>query len=500
MPGFLGNLYHRIRSFFHSIRFRLTLWYILILGVVLFLFSAFIYTRQVNDLKVIALNRLAYRSRQLVEMNRDGPHLPGDLPFTNNGNSTITMGILQENEVLAIIDPQEQVLLKMGPINDSDVTGIIDTIQQQSTSSRTFSYQLIGTPTLKGAPKQKYVFLVTAVPLQSGQLGALILGGPLDPDGQLQRLVVTLVLASLALLALAVAGGYWLAGRAMAPVQAITHTAQQIGETDLSRRINLKTEDELGQLANTFDQMLSRLQAAFNRQRQFTADASHELRTPLTIINLEASRALENRRTPQEYQQALQVIQSETDYITQLVNDLLTLARMDAGQAVLRLEPVDLSDISLEVVERLAPLAKLKGVELAAGELPELVVQGDRGYLIQMVSNLVENAIKYSCREGGCVCVETGQQDGQAWVRVEDNGIGIPADHLPHLFERFYRVDNARSQNIDGGNGANGDIPTGSGLGLSIVQWIAEAHAGSIQVESVVDKGTVFTVSLPLNP
>ena len=158
----------------------------------------------------------------------------------------------------------------------------------------------------------------------------------------------------------------------------------------------MKSKDELGELANTFDGMLGRLQAAFERQRQFVADASHELRTPLTIVNLETSRALASPRKPEDYRHALAIIHSENDFMTALVNDLLTLARMDAGQAVMERLPVDLSDVVLETMERLAPLAARNGVRLEAGELPEAHILGDRQHLVQMVSNLVDNGIKYT--------------------------------------------------------------------------------------------------------
>jgi signal transduction histidine kinase len=245
--------------------------------------------------------------------------------------------------------------------------------------------------------------------------------------------------------------------------------------------------------------MLGRLQAAFDRQRQFTADASHELRTPLTIVNLETSRALNARRPQQEYERVLKVIHSENEFMTRLVNNLLTLARMDAGQASLKLEDVDLGDVALEVVERLAPLAARQSVELISGELPDTPVLGDRQYLQQMIANLVENAIKYCQADHKQVTIETGTQDGHAWVTVEDNGPGIPSEAIPHLFDRFYRLDKARSRNPDEADGdGREEGMSGTGLGLSIVKWISEAHSGKVCVESEVGKGTTFEVDLPL--
>jgi signal transduction histidine kinase len=173
--------------------------------------------------------------------------------------------------------------------------------------------------------------------------------------------------------------------------------------------------------------------------------------------------------------------------MSHLVSDLLTLARMDSGQMAMEKTPLDLSDIALEAVERLTPLAERKNVRLETGDLPEVNILGDRRYLLQMMSNLVENGIKYTGGAEKCVRVETGLEGDSAWVRVSDTGEGIPPEHVPHLFDRFYRVDKARSRGEDEAQG-------GSGLGLSIVNWIVQAHNGEVRVESAPDAGTIFEV------
>lgn len=328
----------------------------------------------------------------------------------------------------------------------------------------------------------------------------MLLGTPVDPDRQLGRLVASLSLGSILTLIIALSGGFWLADRAMRPVQTITQTARSISETDLSLRLNIRGKNELAELANTFDEMLARLQIAFERQRQFTADASHELRTPLTIVELEASRALTSRRSGQEYQRALKVIQSENQFMIRMVNNLLALARMDAGQVALHLEGLDLGDVTLEAIERLAPLAASKGVSLIVNDFPKLIVRGDYQYLGQMLTNLLENAIKYSADFGACVTVEMGtRQDdigNQAWVRVSDNGPGIAPEHIPHLFDRFYQVDPSRSR-PETGERSQEPASSGTGLGLSIALWIAQAHQGNITVQSELGKGSTFEAMLP---
>jgi signal transduction histidine kinase len=282
----------------------------------------------------------------------------------------------------------------------------------------------------------------------------------------------------------------------------ITRMANEMSATDLRRRLHLQRRDEFGELAATFDQMLARLEAAFKRQAQFTADASHELRTPLTIIDLEINRALTQLEQPEDYRHVLEQIQAENEQMAAIVNSLLLLARADTGQVTLDPQEVDLSDIALASVERLLPLARQSQVTLATGDLPEVLVRGDPQYLGQVVANLIENGIKYTSGIGTRVYVELSCEE-ERWgiVRVQDDGPGISEDHLPSLFERFYRVDKARSrrpmepeQSSKPGNAE----PGGSGLGLSIAQWIVQAHGGEIRVESKIGAGSLFEIRLPL--
>lgn len=500
--------------FVHSIRFRLVLWFVAILAAVLAAFSVFVYASQASDLHNLAVDRLAlktrqwetylkYGARQYFDANR--PLIPGE---TRAGEP-----FLQEEDILALVSLNGQLVQVFGPASPGEVQQLVSLGMEKHNDQNPFSFAVLEAGGERPG-EQEYLFVSAPISYERRLIGFFILGTPVDAGSQMRRLLLTLLLGNVATLGAALAGGYWLADRAMRPVKTITRLARDIGATDLSRRLNLNGQDELGELAGTFDGMLARLQAAFDRQRQFTADAGHELRTPLTIVNLEAGRALTARRTAQEYQRALAVIQSENELMTRLVNNLLTLSRMDAGQAAMRFEPVDLSDVALDVVERLAPLAEQRGVALSTGELPELKLAGDRQYLGQMIANLVENAIKYAPAQAGWVRVETGCEAGECapagkarpqpaamgWVRVADNGPGVSPEHLPHLFDRFYQVDRARSRNPEDldGNGTAEGASAGAGLGLAIVQRIAQAHAGEVSVQSALGQGSVFTVSLPL--
>jgi signal transduction histidine kinase len=506
MRAFLRSLISRINTLAHSIRFRLTIWAVIILALVLTVFSGIVYSNQTqvvrNNAAAQVLDDFSHLSRAyMLSWNLTNGGTPPDM-------SQSIGSFLGNEQVLALLDAQGQIIQQLGLSSSSNINTLISDLKKNGFVDYPFSYDLTGAGSSQSKLPRNYVMVVAPIqPVRGGPaLGYLLMGELTDPRNQLGNLLLTLLLASGVILLLAMFSGYWLVARALHPVQVITRTAQDISETDLSRRLNLKVRDELGELANTFDRMLDRLQAAFARQRQFTADASHELRTPLTIIDLEADRALARRRSPEEYERALRTIKSENEFMAGLVNDLLTLARMDAGQAIMKMEELDLSDVTLDAVERLSSLARQKKVEVEMGDLPELRLAGDRQYLSQMVINLVENAIKYSTGEQRHVTVETGRSDSnqrlEAWLRVSDTGPGIAPENLPHLFDRFFRVDKARTHSaVDVEETPDGEnAPTGSGLGLSIVQWIATAHGGSVAVQSEIGKGSTFTVCLPLLP
>ncbi len=467
----------RVGSVLRSIRFRLVLWFSAILALVLFAFSAFIYIKQSSDI----LGESEFR------LERKMAALASTLTINSNG-ILVPQGVLQDTDVFVFSDGNGQVVASHGSLSTQE-TNNLATRSLQEFEGQNSPNGVVIWQQATGSPRTSYIFITVPLRRSFLQSSLFTLGSPADPYGLESRLLFTLIAGSLVTLIIALLGGYWLADRAMRPVRTITQAARSIGETDLSRRLNMKSKDELGELANTFDGMLARLQSAFERQRQFVADASHELRTPLTIVNLETSRALASKRKTEDYQHALDVIRSENDFMSNLVNDLLTLARMDAGQDELQKQPVDLSDVALETLERLSPLAARNGVRLEAGDLPEARILGDRQHLVQMVINLVENGIKYTDGHDKKVSIETGTRGDDAWVRVSDNGPGIAPEHIPHLFDRFYRIDQARTQN----NGASRqDSPNGSGLGLSIVHWIVQSHGGEIKVESQVGDGTTF--------
>ncbi len=300
------------------------------------------------------------------------------------------------------------------------------------------------------------------------------------------RQLRTALLVSVPLLVLLIAvGGTFLAGRALAPVDRITRTARRIAEgaDGLSARLNLPpTGDEVGRLAETFDAMLARLEDSFRRERRFTADASHELRTPLTAMQTILSMTREKRRAPEQYEQAMADLAEETDRLRTLTENLLALASADTRPSVSH-QPVDLSTLVRDVADTLRWKADAKGLDLACEVRDGLVVLGDRDDLIRLFFNLLDNAIKFT--EGGGISLSAGPNEAKtALITIADSGRGISPEHLPHIFERFYRVDAARTA-------------TGTGLGLSLASEIARAHGGRIEVSSTLGEGTRIVVILP---
>jgi heavy metal sensor kinase len=282
--------------------------------------------------------------------------------------------------------------------------------------------------------------------------------------------------------------GYWLAGRALAPVASITDLAGRIQADDLSARLALDLpDDELGRLSRTFDAMLDRIEDAFERQRRFTGDAAHELRTPLSFLRSQVDFALARPRTPAEYEEALQGIDSDLDRVTRLVRSLLTLSRADTGNLPLHYEPVDLPGTIALLLEQYEPRATEAGIRLINASRPTPLT-GDADRLIQVLVNLLDNALAHT-PSGGEIEVGCGPAGDQARLWVRDTGAGIPPEHQERVFDRFYRVDTGRARERGG-----------VGLGLSICKMIAEAHGGTIAISTPNGGGTRVELLLPVKP
>lgn len=505
---------HRQRTrplrFFASLRFRLVLWYLLILGLVLCTFSAAIYFTEeqmlYQNLETMlhsTLDQIAPSydpaSDRLSETNINSPaivilqNLQGQIVQVSPAVPPSALPALRL-ELFQMKDWEHSPFWETSRFSYGFTVSDGQTLRFTSAGGPVFFDTPVFSEAMTG-PSPYATQRITIATQQNQLLAFLYLGISNDTPDQLRQLLLILAIATPLILVLSSVGGYWLAERATRPVQTITRTAQEISTTDLHRRLNLSQRDEIGELATTFDRMLDRLEGAFARQRQFTADASHELRTPLSIVKTEAERVLQRPHTSQDYIQALSIISQENQRMIRLVGDLLILARADQGQTVLKREPVDLSEIVVDAAEDLSQQAAQNDIEIHLSGLDELVVWGDRLYLTHLCMNLLDNAIKYSAGVGKQVEVKLDRGLSHARLQIIDEGPGIEAEHLPHLFERFYRVDQSRTHTRPTEDRSK---PSGSGLGLSIARWIVEEHGGSIQVRSSPGKGSVFEVCFPL--
>jgi len=304
----------------------------------------------------------------------------------------------------------------------------------------------------------------------------------------LGSLIVELLLLTPVVLILGAMGSYWLAARAFIPIDNLTRTAHSIEAGDLHQRVPVpRADDEVQRLALTLNDMIARLENAFARQRRFVADASHELRTPVAVICNMAEMALLNASCAEEYISALSDITTEGERLGHLISDLLALARIDEGQTRLEREPVRLDRLIYATVAQAKSIAVERAIAVQVQASEPIVILGDETRLIQMVMNLLDNALLYT-NPGGVVTLTTTLKQRQAILSVRDTGIGIAPEHLPHIFERFYRADPARVR-TEGNN---------SGLGLAIVDWVVRAHGGVVTVESHVGQGSTFVITLPL--
>jgi heavy metal sensor kinase len=459
-----------------TLRVRFALWTAGLLLAALTLFSTFVYIRMAQSLADSVDRALMLASSQVVsEVDvANGELVPIDELLEDIPNSPL----IEQGFSFRLLDGTGQTLQEYGPYRPLPAPGVNFTASNRPGVFTTFT----------DAATQRPVRVYTTPIVEADRVvGTIQVAQNLNSVRQtLNQLLITLLVGGPLLVVIAGAGGYFLAARALIPIDKITRAARQISAQDLSARINLTpTDDEVGRLAATFDSMLVRLDDAFRRERRLTADVSHELRTPLAAIQTILSSALARRRTPAEYEQVLADLGEETDRLRTLVEGLLQLAHSD-GRRSIAMDPVNLSNLLMDVTDSLRPLAEDKGLELTANISDELNVIGDSDALIRLFVNLLDNAIKYT-QHGEINVVADPWTNGLVQVTIADTGVGIGAADLPHIFDRFYRVDQARST-------------PGAGLGLAIALNVAQAHGGTIEVESKIGEGSVFRVILAKEP
>jgi heavy metal sensor kinase len=338
---------------------------------------------------------------------------------------------------------------------------------------------------------EKKTLLVAGIHFQAhdGADYLVEVGTLLDPvETMLNHLLLQLVFGLPLVVVITTAGGYLLVRRALAPVEKITRAAERITQHNLSERLPVsETGDELERLAFSLNRMIARLDDAFQNSKRFVADASHELRTPLTILRGELENLVEDSRLDAEVRERAASMFEEAVRLSRIVEQLFTLSRLDAGEAQAEWSSFDLAGMAKNTAEQMSLLAEDKKISITCDANQSIVVEGDPSRLKQVVVNLLDNAIKYT-PQNGRIQLRVHAVNGHAVLEVEDNGVGIPAEALPHVFDRFYRMDQIRSGDVEG-----------AGLGLSIARAICSAHGAEIEAASSLSSGSCFRVKLPLS-
>jgi heavy metal sensor kinase len=453
------------------IRVRLTLWYVLLLAATFIIFAVYLIFRFQHSLQSAVDDSLQITVTHLIaSFDQEDIDDREQLTFNRDGPTPVR----SPNFVVRLISPENDVWDVSGDTQDISFWGPLEagySIQPGGESGA--EWRVFSQPVLTSNGQ-------TAAWVQAAQ--SL---GPVEDT--LAGLRLQLFLGIPFILVCAGLGGYFLANRALRPIRQIAATVQEITAQDLSRRLAYDgARDEIGSLASTFDQMLGRLQSSFERERRFTSDAAHELRTPLTVLKGQIEVALNQHRDPAAYEKILQELSAQVERLIRLSNGLLFLSR--SGQQQLSFEPDDLDLYEwLEIlVEQLEPLAREKGLKINSKLPADLSVYGDSDHLIRLFLNILENALKYTPR-GGEITITGSKAPHEIQVSIHNTGTGIPPEHLPHLFERFYRVDSDRSSQTGG-----------TGLGLAIARQIVRLHKGDIELHSEPDQGVTVTVYLPV--
>jgi two-component system OmpR family sensor kinase len=474
-----------------TIRRRLTVWYTVALAVTVLAFGTALYFER-RQASVRELDqRLSLESDLAHRWLTQSYKVLGRI-VTNSGlrpslDPAISAYLEPARDYLVVADTAGQVLAL------SDVTRSLsaEALQSLTGSLDTLPHTRHGGVLALGPPTGKVRYLVVPVDDAGPGIGGLLVATPtrqasFGPTDLLRSmlLIAPVILVSAGLI------GYWLAGSSMRPVEGIMDEVDAISDgRSLHRRLAVPLSgDEMARLAVTVNGMLARLEQSFASLRRFTADASHELKTPLMVLRAGVERALVHPGIPSEILQSLDETLAQINQMTEMVENLLTLARADEGRAPLAVEECDLRELVADVAETAGILGEEAGVT-AAHTMPETPVwlAVDRHRIREMLLNIVTNAIKYTPR-GGSIVLALEENEDAVTFTVRDTGIGIAAGDLPHIFERFWRADPARSR--------TGDRP-GVGLGLAIAKWIVEAHGGSIMVQSRPARGTMFIIRLP---
>jgi two-component system OmpR family sensor kinase len=466
---------------FESVRARLTLWYVSALALILIVFGIAVY---------VMLSRALHRRvdealRSTIEISITSLTHDAQEGQSSQSAAQSTAAELSHPQQAMMIFDNTWRLLAEHPYEDNLHIRLPDL--GAIPADEVYLYTVAG----EGAADDHHRLAVRRVRIPPADTPYIILASqPLQAvEDELQSLREILYFATPVVLLVAGLGGWFLARQGLAPVSAMARSARQIGSGSLDRQLPVANpRDELGQLATTFNELLSRLDSAFEEQRRFMADASHELRTPLSVMSAAAGVTLKKEhRQEEEYREAIQMMGEHTKRLSRIVKDMFLLARADAGRYPLQKKALYLNDLLEDIARAGSMLASDKNVTLELTNIEEAEFHGDEDLLRQMVLNLVDNAVKFT-PPGGIVKLDLRQRDNEYLLSISDTGPGISAEARSHVFERFYSADKARLRAHDGGGG----------LGLAIAKWIANAHNGDLELAPSDQTGTTFVARLPI--
>ncbi|RPI06284.1 MAG: HAMP domain-containing protein [Ignavibacteriae bacterium] len=490
----------------HSIRTKLSLWYAAILVVTLLGSGAIAYVASRSSLrnnldyslknevewvnafiepkaKKVKLKRAALKELQELKRSAAQQEEQPEVIDTSAGKRTEIDEMWSQIYQHTLLSPRRHYIQILD--RNGDLLYRSQSLRGHTLSYNDIPYQWINVVSTKGPDNQEIRLALT-----QNDYVKIFVAYPLEPVYEITDNVFYnfLFITPFALL-ISIIGGWFLAHKSLKPVDELTKTAKEITAQNLNRRLPANVvDDELGRLTEQFNDMISRLQASFDQIQQFSADASHELRTPLTIMRGEIEVAIRNQRLSKSTRELLMSINDELVRLSSIVESLMILVKSDTGRLVFTMQPIALNEFIEQLVEETKMLAETKKIKVKL-DLPQPIqINGDAVRLKQLFLNLIDNALKYTPPRGQVV-LTLSKKEGEAILAVKDNGIGIPKKDQAKIFERFYRVERSGEHIDDAG---------GSGLGLSIAQWITEAHHGSIEVKSREGRGSTFVVRLPI--
>jgi len=455
-------------------------WYAALLALMLIVFGSAVYFGLERYLTDSLSDQLSLQTQQIADTWLQQINQSGESYVVDEIDEHLSPDVT--NRFIRLTRPDGSVLYQSKPPRDQSFDPAAIAMSNQPNTTGVREEHLAGGAEL----------LIYSMPYLVADAGTFLIevGAPYNQiEGTLHGLAVIFAVILPIALALAIGGGYALMRRALQPVDEITRTAESITSRNLSERLPTPhTGDEIERLSATLNRMIERLEHSFHQITQFTTDASHELRTPLTILRGELEVALRGNELSPAAREIIESVLEETERLSKTVESLMTLSRLDSGELKLERSWFDLAGLCQETVEQMRLLAEDKAIQLECSVPEKVAVNADPLRLRQILINLIDNAIKYT-PFGGRVSITMACSTNWAIIEVADTGLGIPAEALPYIFDRFYRVDKSRSRALGG-----------SGLGLAIAKSICELHGGRINVESRVDQGTRFCVEIPINP